>query len=89
MAGAGRGFGLLLLILLVGGVIGSFLGELLGGLLPAGWWQDLLTKGPTVGLVTPATFDLKFLSLTIGLALKVNLVAILGLIVATVALRKL
>lgn len=89
MAGAGRGIGLLLLILLMGGVIGSFLGELLGSLLPGGWWQDLLTRGPTVGLVDPATLDLKFLSLTLGLTVKVNLVAVLGLVVAAVVLRKL
>lgn len=89
MAGAGRGFGLLLLILLVGGVIGSFLGEVLVAFLPAGWWQDLLTKGPTVGLVNPATLDLKFLSVTLGVTIKVNLVAVLGLLIATIALRRL
>jgi hypothetical protein len=73
----------------MGGVVGSFLGELLGALLPPGWWQELLTRGPTVGLVTPATLNLGFLSFTLGLAVKVNLVAALGLIIAAVALRKL
>jgi hypothetical protein len=89
VAGAQRRLGLIVLVLLVGGVIGSFLGELAGTLLPQGWLQNLLTKGPTVGLTSPATLDLQFLSISLGLAIKVNLVAVLGLILAAVVLRKL
>lgn len=89
MAGAQRRLGLIVLVLLVGGVIGSFLGELAGTLLPQGWLQNLLTKGPTVGLTSPATLDLQFFSISLGLAIKVNLVAVLGLILAAVVLRKL
>lgn len=89
MAGAQRGVGLVVLILLVGAVIGSFLGELASTLLPQGWLQNLLTKGPTVGLKNPATLDLQFLSVSLGLALKVNLVALLGLILAALILRRL
>ena len=89
MAGAQRRFGLIVLVLLVGGVIGSFLGELAGSFLSQGWLQKLLTKGPTVGLTSPATLDLQFLSVSLGFAVKVNLVAVLGLIFAVLALRKL
>ena len=89
MAGAQRRFGLIVLVLLVGGVIGSFLGELAGSLLPEGWFQSLLSRGPTVGLKNPATLDLQFLSISLGLALKVNLAAVLGLILAALVLRKL
>ena len=89
MAGAQRRVGLIVLVLLFGGVIGSFLGELAGSLLSPGWLQNLLTKGPTVGLTSPATLDLRFLSISLGLTLKVNLVAVLGLILAAFALRKL
>lgn len=89
MAGAQRRVGLVVLVLLVGSIIGSFLGELVGSFLSPGWLQNLLTKGPTVGLTNPATLDLQFLSVSLGLALKVNLVAVLGLILAAVALRRL
>lgn len=89
MAGASRGLGLILLVLLTGIVVGAFLGELVGALLPQGFWQTFLTHGPTVGLTNPATLDLRFLSLTLGLALKVNLMAVLGVVVAALALRKL
>lgn len=89
VASPSRGLGLIFLVLLVGLVVGAFLGELLGAFLPAGFWQTLLTHGPTVGLTSPATLDLRFLSFTLGLALKVNLLAVLGVIAAALALRKL
>ena len=84
-----RGFGLLLLVLVAGLAIGSLCGELIGGLLPSGWPRELLTRGPTIGLTSPATLDLSFLSLTLGLVLKVNLVGVLGIVAAALTLRKL
>lgn len=87
--GAQRGVGLVLLVVVAGLAIGSLLGELLGGLLPAGLAQDLFTRGPTIGLTTPATLDLRFLSVTFGLILKVNVVGILGILIAALALRRL
>ncbi len=89
MAPASRGIGLIFLVLLVGLLVGAFLGELLGSLLPTGFWQTLLTQGPTIGLKNPATLDLRFFSLTLGVALKVNLLAVLGVVAAALALRKL
>ena len=51
--------------------------------------HDLFTRGPTIGLTSPATLDLRFLSLTFGLALKVNLVGVLGVVLAALTLRRL
>ena len=45
---AQRGIGLILLVVIAGLVVGSFLGELLGSLLPAGRAQDLIMRGPTI-----------------------------------------
>lgn len=84
-----RGLWLILLVIIVGLIVGSLLGELFGALLSRGWAQDLLTRGPTIGLTTPATLDLRFLSLTLGFALKVNVVGLAGVILAAVALRRL
>ena len=89
MAGPQHRVGLVVLILLVGAVIGSFLGELASSFLSTSWLQSLLTTGPTVGLKTPATLDLQFLSVSLGLALKVNLAGLLGLILAALILRRL
>ena len=86
---AQRGIGLIILVVLAGLVIGSLLGEFLGGLLPAGNARELLTRGPMIGLMPPATVDLKFLAMTFGLSLKINLVAVAGVVLATVALRRL
>jgi hypothetical protein len=86
---ARRGIGVVLLVVVAGLVVGSLLGELLGSLLPAGLAHDLIARGPTIGLQPPATLDLRFLALTFGLVVKVNLVGVLGIVLAAFALRRL
>ena len=86
---AGRGVGLVVLVIVAGLVVGSLLGELLGSLIPSGVGHDLLSKGPTIGLTPPVSLDLRFLALTFGLSLKVNLVGIVGIVIAAVTLRRL
>lgn len=88
MAG-GRGAGLILLVVVAGLVVGSLLGELLGSLLPSGAVRDLISRGPTIGLTPPATLDLRFLAVTFGVTLKVNLVGVVGVVIAAFALRRL
>jgi hypothetical protein len=89
VAGASRGLGLIVLIVIAGLVVGSLLGELVASVLPAGTIQDLLTRGPQIGLTPPATLDLRFVALTFGMMLKVNVVGILGVVLAALALRRL
>ena len=89
MAGGHRGLGLVLLIVTSGLVIGSLLGELVGSLLPSGIISELLTRGPQIGLMPPATLDLRFVALTFGMMLKVNVVGVLGVVLAALALRRL
>lgn len=86
---AQRGLGLVLLIVVAGLVVGSLLGELFGHVLPSGWLQDLLTRGPTIGLTSPVTLDLALFSITFGFVLKVNLVGVLGIVIAASILRRL
>jgi uncharacterized protein DUF4321 len=86
---APRNVGLILVVVVAGLVVGSLLGELLGSLLPAGRFQDLITRGPTIGLTPPATLDLRFLTFTLGLSLKVNLVGVIGIVIAALTLRRL
>ena len=88
-ATASRGLGLIILIVVAGLVVGSLLGELVASVLPAGTIQDLLTRGPQIGLTPPATVDLRFVALTFGMMLKVNVVGILGVVLAALALRRL
>ena len=86
---AQRGLGLVLVAIVAGFVIGSLLAELLGQLVGTGWAKDLLTRGPTVGLTSPATLDLRLLSITFGIAFKVNVVGVLGIVLAALIVRKL
>jgi hypothetical protein len=86
---AQRGIGLIILVILAGLVVGSLLGELLGSLIPAGNARELITRGPMIGLMPPATIDLRFLAMTFGLSLKVNLVGVAGIVLAILALRRL
>jgi len=86
---APRGLGLVVLVVVAGLVVGSLLGDLLGHLLPSGWLQDVLTKGPTIGLTPPSTLDLRLVSLTLGFAFKVNLVGVLGIVISALTLRRL
>lgn len=75
--------------IVAGLVIGSLLGELLGQIVSADWLRDLLTRGPTIGLTTPATLDLRLLAITFGMVFKVNVVGVLGIIIAVIAFRRL
>ena len=83
-----RGLGLLLLAVVVGLVFGSLLGELLGQLIASAWVKDVLTRGPMLGLTPPATLDLRLLSVTFGILFKVNVVGVLGIIVALIIVRR-
>ena len=89
MAAASRGLGLIVLTVVAGLIVGSLLGELVASLLPSGLIHDLLTRGPQIGVSPPATIDLRFMALTFGMLLKVNVVGILGVILAAIALRRL
>ena len=86
---AQRGLGLTLVVIAAGLVVGSLLGELMGRLLPAGRIQDFLVGGPTIGLTPPATLDLRLVSLTLGVAFKVNVVGVVGILVSALTLRRL
>ena len=85
---AHRGLGALLVAVVAGLVVGSLLGELLAQLVSAAWLKELLTRGPTIGLTPPATLDLRLLSITFGIAFKVNAVGVFGILVALVAVRR-
>ena len=83
-----RGFGLLVLAVLVGVVAGTLVGELLGQFVGSPWLKDVLTRGPMLGLTPPATLDLRLLSVTFGIVFKVNVVGVLGILVALIVVRR-
>ena len=84
-----RGLGLLLLAIVVGLVCGSLRAELLARFVSPPWLKDVLTRGPMLGLSPPATLDLRLLSVTFGILFKVNVVGVLGILVALLIVRRL
>ena len=79
----------LLVILILGTLIGSVVGEVIGSLAPGGWIEAIFSKGVNPGLTPPAVLDLKVLTVTFGLTLRVNLASLLGIMLALFIYQKL
>ena len=80
-----RGAGVLVILLVIGGIIGSWLGIVLEKL-----WPDIgiLNQTQVVGL-PPTTLDLQVFSLTLGFVLRLNLLTVGGFLLAYLVYRKL
>jgi hypothetical protein len=79
----------LLVVLLLGALIGSVLGEVIASLAPGGYLETVFSKGITPGLAPPVVLDLKVLTLTFGVTMKINLASLLGIVLALLICRKL
>ncbi len=75
---------ILLLMVLVGAVVGSLIWSLVTPYLP-----EIFAKSITVGTTAaPVTLDLGVVTFTMGLILKVNIGAMLGMVTAFLIYRK-
>ena len=74
-------------IIVVGALLGSFLGNLLGLMMPPGQVRNLFIQEVSAGL-SPATLDLRIVVLTFGCVFRINFMAILGIIVAAIIFKK-
>jgi len=79
---------LLLVILILGALIGSVIGEVLGALAPGGYIEAIFAKGINPGLAPPAVLDLKVLTLTLGVTMKINLASLIGIVLALLVYRR-
>ena len=87
MAFKRRGAGFLILVLLAGALLGSALGDLVGYLLPSGVVRDFFTKALTPGVSPPLTLNLLVMTITFGFTLKLNIIAILGVVLMAYLLK--
>jgi hypothetical protein len=71
---------LLIFFIIVGGLFGGVLGEVLKSLSPEGPLRDFFLKAYTLGLDPPFTLDLRLISLTLGMTFKLNLFSFLGIL---------
>ncbi len=78
--------GWILLIIIVGALIGSALGEVLGLILPAGVVKDFFLRA-AIFRVGPAEINLLVLSFTLGFKLKLNVIGVIGIFLAAYFLR--
>ena len=81
-----KSVGAVLLILILGALIGSTFGEVIGLILPNGVIKDLFIKSITPGF-SPAKLDLIVFSITFGFSIKMNIVSILGIVLSAYILR--
>lgn len=81
-----KSWGLIILVLIIGALIGSALGEVLAYVLPDGVVKQFFLKSfiPTFG---PGTVDIGILKLTFGISLKINFISIIGITIAAYVLR--
>ena len=79
----------LLVILILGALIGSVIGEVIGTLAPGGYLEKVFSRGVSPGIAPPVILDLKVITLTFGLTMKINLASLLGIVLALLIYRKL
>ena len=84
MKGYGRGVGVLIILILLGSIIGGWLGTFLARVFPG---IDLLQHAESIGL-TPTTLDLRVLTLTLGFGLKLNLLSLMGAVTGYLVYRR-
>ena len=78
--GVGKNYWALVLLILVGVVLGGFIGELASNVSFLHW----LSYGQTFGLSSPLVLDLGILVITFGLTIKITISGIIGVFIAIV-----
>ena len=76
----------ILLILFLGLLIGSALGELITYLIPAGVVKEFFLKS-AIAKFGPATLNIEILTFTLGFSFKLNVIGIVGIIIAAYLLK--
>ena len=73
-------------IVILGALIGTALGEVIGILIPAGVVQDFFLKSASAS-IGPATLDIILFTITMGFSFKLNITGVIGVLIAAYALR--
>ena len=71
---------ILVVCVIVGGIFGGLLGEILLAVFPPGIIQNVFTQAVHPGLTPPVTIDLWLLKVTVGFTLKMNLLTFIGIL---------
>jgi hypothetical protein len=71
--------------MLIGAISGSFIGGLLGDNINA---LRFLKSTYTIGMASPMVIDLKVLAITFGMNFNINIMSIIGIVLAIILYRK-
>lgn len=74
-----RSSSMLFFFMLVGGLLGGVLSEILLHLSLSGFVRDIFLTSFNIGIIPPVTLDLYLISFTLGFGFKVNLLSIFGI----------
>ena len=81
-----KNIGIIILIIILGAVIGSTLGEIIALILPEGVVKEVFLKSASVS-IEPRTLNLIIFTLTLGFSFKINGIGVLGIVIAAYILR--
>lgn len=81
-----RSVGFVFLVIFIGALIGTAIGEVLGVLLPQGVVREFFLRSATPEF-GPATLNLHLFAITLGFSFKFNVIGILGVGIAAYILR--
>ena len=79
----GKNFWVLLLLMLVGIVLGGFMGTLAEGVS----WLSWLNFGQSFGLDSPLILNFGILVITFGMTIKITMASIIGVVIAIITYR--
>ncbi len=82
----GRELTFIIVALLLGAILGGFVGELIGSFLPEGAAKTLFTKSVSVGFETTRV-QLYSFSFTVGLMFKINFMSVLVVLLVIIYFR--
>jgi len=81
-----KNIGFILMIIFFGALIGSALGEVVAALIPGGVVKQFFLKSAAASF-GPATVNIIILTFTLGVSFKINVMGIIGILIAAYALR--
>lgn len=81
-----KNLGLIIVIVFIGALIGSALGEVVAYLIPNGVVKQFFLKSVSASF-GPGTMNIIILTITFGLTLKLNIMGVIGILIAAYILR--
>jgi hypothetical protein len=81
-----KSLGFILIVLFIGALIGSALGEIIALILPDGVVKQFFIKSASASL-GPGTLNIIILTFTLGFSFKLNVMGVIGILITAYALR--